>query len=115
VRSFGYIVKALYADGSGRQVSHGHDEHDEALVHAKELVERGVMSDVLIIVNDYRQHVVHVLLGVQWFCEHQLNAQFPGWRHHHEVSSGDEVSDLSAGGRSSGEESGPESLGTEAA
>jgi hypothetical protein len=85
VRSFGYFVKALHADGSGRQISHGYDDHNEAVAHAEDLVMRGVMSDVLIIVNDHRQYIVRVFLGVQWFCEQQLHAQFPGWRHHHEI------------------------------
>lgn len=84
VRSFGYFVKALHADASGRQVSHGHDDHDEALRHAEALAAEESMSDVLLIANDARQAVVRVFKGVQWFCEHQLNAQFAGWRHHHE-------------------------------
>lgn len=42
------------------------------------------MSDVLMVTIDSRQAVVRVFKGVQWFCEAQLNAQFAGWRHHHE-------------------------------
>jgi hypothetical protein len=84
VRNFGFFVKALHADASGKQVSHGHDDPEEALRHAEELAAEVAISDVLMVTNDSRQAVVRVFKGVQWFCEAQLNAQFAGWRHHHE-------------------------------
>lgn len=84
MRNFGFFVKALHADASGKQVSHGHDDPEEALRHAEELAAHVAMSDVLMVTNDSRQAVVRVFKGVQWFCEAQLNAQFAGWRHHHE-------------------------------
>lgn len=49
------------------------------MAHAEQLAHAEAHSDVLVILHDARGYLVRLLKGVQWFCEEQLNAQFPGW------------------------------------
>ena len=87
-----HIVKALHAEARRGQVSHPCESEKEAVEMAHRLKQEGAYSDVLILTRDARGAFVQVFHGVEWFCQNELNAVYPGWRFHDASAAPDVVS-----------------------
>lgn len=77
---FDYFVRGKHADAQRGQVAEGYAEYPDAARHAGTLAEDAAFQDVLLISRRSHGAIVEVFKGVQWFCEAELNALYPGWR-----------------------------------
>ncbi len=77
-----HFVRAKYRDDRRGQAADAFTDPMRAEAYALHLANDPGVTDVVLIMNtnETRGAVVRVVMGIQWFCEAQLNAQFAGWR-----------------------------------